>query len=289
MCGKLSKPTELSGGLILLAFALWACVPRIALSQTPSPLQEWQYSSGIVLQKMFQPDIPEWRVMLGAAVETSPLYDGAQRYHVQAGPVINIRYRDRAFASTGEGLGMNILSGVNYRAGIAIGYDLGRKVSDDYTHLHGLGDINAAPMITMFASYAISKKFPLVLRVNVRRIVGGDDGLLGDFGAYMPLPGSSKTLVMFSGPSITVANRQYQQHLFGVSPMQAITSGHPAYEAHGGLNAVGFGFSATRFVAKHWLINADAAVNRLLGSATASPLNQSTVQGVLALSVVYVW
>jgi outer membrane scaffolding protein for murein synthesis (MipA/OmpV family) len=274
---------------MLLAVALCCGLPQRAPAQTPSPLQEWQYSSGIILQKMFQPDLPAWRVVLGAAVETAPLYDGAQRYRVQGGPVINIRYRDLVYLSTGEGLGVNLLSGPNYRAGIAVGYDLGRKVADDYTHLHGLGNLSAAPMVRAYASYAISKKLPLVFRADVRQIIGGADGLLADFGIYMPLPGSSKTFIMFAGPSITVADRLYQQHLYGVSPAQAMASGRPEYAAHGGANSVGFGFSATRIIADHWLINADSAANWLLGSARASPLSQSTLQAVLALSIAYSW
>ena len=139
---------------------LWACSPSTALSQTPSPLQEWQYSSGIVLERMFEPNLPDWRVVLGAGAEAKPLYDGAQLSRVQGGPVINIRYNDIAFVSVGEGVGVNVLRGENYRAGVVLGYDLGRRVEDDIGHLHGLGDIGRAPAVKLFVSYAISKEFP---------------------------------------------------------------------------------------------------------------------------------
>jgi outer membrane scaffolding protein for murein synthesis (MipA/OmpV family) len=259
------------------------------LSQTPSPLQEWQYSSGIVLEKMFKPNLPEWRVVLGAAAEARPLYDGAELYRVQGGPVINIRYRDIAFVSVGEGIGVNVLRGENYRAGILLGYDLGRRVSDDYGHLHGLGDIGRAPVIELFASYAISKEFPLVFRGDVRQMIGGADGLVADLGAYMPLPGSSKKLIMFAGPSITYADHRYLQKEFGVTPTQALASGYPIYNVHAGTNAVGLGFSATRFITDHWLVNMDTAVNHLLGSARESPITQKTVQRALAISFAYTW
>jgi outer membrane scaffolding protein for murein synthesis (MipA/OmpV family) len=268
---------------------LWAGVPSTALSQTPSPLQEWQYSGGIVLERLFEPDLPEWRVVLGVAAEAKPLYDGASLSRVQGGPVINIRYRDIAFVSVGEGVGVNLLHGENYRAGVLIGYDLGRRVSDDLGHLRGLGDIGRAPAVEAFASYAISKEFPLVLRGDVRQIVGGADGLVADVGAYMPLPGSSKKLIMFAGPSVTYANHRYLQKEFGVTPAQALASGYPVYDAHAGTNAMGLGFSATRFITDHWLINMDAAVDRLLGSARESPITQRTVQRALALSFAYTW
>jgi outer membrane scaffolding protein for murein synthesis (MipA/OmpV family) len=289
MHGNIPGAAKISHWLACLACILWACMPSSASAQTPSPLQEWQYSSGIVLERLFKPDLPEWRVVLGAAAEAKPLYDGAALSRVQGGPVINIRYRDIAFVSVGEGVGVNLLHGENYRAGVLLGYDLGRRVSDDYGHLHGLGDIGRAPTVEAFASYAISKAFPLVLRGDVRQIVGGADGLVADLGAYMPLPGSSKKLIMFAGPSITYADHRYLQKEFGVTPAQALASGYPIYEVHAGSDAVGFGFSVTRFITDHWLINLDTAVNHLLGSARDSPITQRTVQRALALSFAYTW
>lgn len=242
-----------------------------------------------MLERLFQPDVPEWRVILGAAAEARPVYDGSAATRVFGGPVINVRYRDLAFASVGEGIGVNLLHGDNYRAGVLLGYDLGRRVSDDYTHLHGLGDIGRAPAAKVFASYAVSKSFPLVLRGNVRQILGGADGVVADIGAYMPLPGSSKKLIMFFGPSVTWADHRYQQKEFGVTPAQSLASGYPLYAAHAGNNEAGLGFSATRFLTEHWLINADAAVNRLLGSSRDSPITQRATQRALALSINYNW
>jgi outer membrane scaffolding protein for murein synthesis (MipA/OmpV family) len=289
MNGFFVGTAKVSRLLVYLAFMLWAGAASNASAQTPSPLQEWQYSSGIVLERLFKPDLPEWRVVLGAAAEAKPLYDGAELSRVEGGPVINIRYRDIAFVSIGEGVGVNLLRGDHYRAGILLGYDLGRRVSDDIGHLHGLGDIGRAPTVEAFASYAISKEFPLVLRGDVRQIVGGADGLVADLGAYMPLPGSSRKLIMFAGPSITYADHRYLQKEFGVTPAQALASGYPIYDVHAGSDAVGVGFSVTRFITDHWLINMDTAVNHLLGSARDSPITQRTVQRALALSFAYTW
>jgi outer membrane scaffolding protein for murein synthesis (MipA/OmpV family) len=238
---------------------------------------------------MFEPEVPEWQMVLGAAAEYKPLYDGAELTRTVGGPVINIRYRDIAFASTGEGLGVNLLRGENYRAGVALCYDLGRYVHQDVAHLNGLGDIVHAPAIKAFASYAISKSFPLVVRGDVRQILGGADGLVADLDVFMPLPGSSKRLVMFAGPSFTYADHRYMQKEFGVTTTQSIASGYPVYDAHAGSDAVGFGFSGTGFITEHWLINLDTAVNRLLGSARESPITQKTTQHAFALSVAYQW
>jgi outer membrane scaffolding protein for murein synthesis (MipA/OmpV family) len=262
---------------------------RTASAQTPSPMQEWQYSGGIILARLFEPNLPDWRDILGVAAESQPVYMGAHAYKVQGGPVINIQYKDIAFASTGDGIGINFLRGDHYRVGAAIAYDLGRKERDDYGNLRGMGDISAAPAAKLFATYVLSKKFPLILRVDARQILGGADGTVGDVGVYMPLPGSSKKFVMFAGPSVTFATHRYLQSEFGVTPEQSLASGHPVFDAHAGMQSAGVGFSATGFLTAHWLLNIDAAITKLKGSPDISPVTQTSTQRELALSINYQW
>jgi outer membrane scaffolding protein for murein synthesis (MipA/OmpV family) len=129
----------------------------------------------------------------------------------------------------------------------------------------------------------------VVLRAGVRQVIGraGANGLLGDLEAYMPLPGSSRTLAMIAGPSVTLANHSYTQRVFGVSDSQAAASAYPEYNAHGGLEAVGLGFSITRLITTSWLINTDVAIHRLIGSASESPVTRSSVQGVVEVAIAY--
>src|SRR6202043_3753688 len=145
-------------------------------------------------------------------------------------------------------------------------YDPGRRVKDDNTNLHGMGAISPAPAAKLFASLVLSRKFPLILRVDVRQILGGANGTVGDVAVYMPLPGSSKKFVMFAGPSITLATHRYLKSEFGVTPAQSLASGHRVFDPHAGTDAVGVGFSATRFITEHWLLNLDAALSKLKGS-----------------------
>jgi outer membrane scaffolding protein for murein synthesis (MipA/OmpV family) len=286
---KTLAPRWVLSSLAIVGLLLGAGWSAPAFSQTPSPLQEWQYSSGIVLYKMFKSDVPDWQIETGLAETSRPLYTGSNDYRQLTGPVIDVRYKDIAFASIGEGLGVNLLRGDNYRAGIALGYDMGREAHDDLTQLKGLGNITSAPVVKLFASYAISRSFPLVFNMDVRQYVGGADGVVGDFSIYAPLPGSSEKLVMFAGPSITLATRLHMQTEFGVSATQSAASGYEPYMAHGGLEQAGFGFSATRFFGKHWFLNMDLAASRLFGSADESPVSKTGVQGVLDVAVAYKW
>jgi outer membrane scaffolding protein for murein synthesis (MipA/OmpV family) len=95
--------------------------------------------------------------------------------------------------------------------------------------------------------------------------------------------------VLFAGPSITFADRRYLQRAIGVSQSQASASGYAVFDAHAGTEAIGLGLSATRFITPRWLVNVDAAINRLCGSARESPITQQETQHVLALSVIYGW
>jgi outer membrane scaffolding protein for murein synthesis (MipA/OmpV family) len=275
--------------LACAALLICAFAARKASAQTPSPMQEWQYSGGIILARLFEPNLPEWRDILGLAAETQPAYAGAHAYRVQGGPVINIQYKDIAFASIGDGIGYNFLRGDHYRVGAAIAYDFGRRERDDYANLRGMGDISAAPVAKLFATYVLSKKFPLILRVDARQILGGANGTVGDVGIYIPLPGSSRKFVMFAGPSVTLATHRYLQSEFGVTPAQSLASGHPVFDAHAGMESVGMGFSATRFLTAHWLINMDAAISKFKGSPDVSPVTETSTQREIALTLNYQW
>ena len=276
--------------LAVLAFLFMVCNSQAVLAQTPSPLQEWQYSGGIILARLFQPDLPEWRTVLGLAAEVQPVYDGAAASRVQGGPVINIHYKDVAFISTGEGIGYNVLRGDHYQVGVGVTYDFGRKEKADFTNLRGMGDIGAAPVGKVYASWVLSRKFPMILRVSARQFIGGSQGAVGDAGVYLPLPGSSRTFVMFAGPSITFGTTHYLQTLYGVTPQQSRDSGHPVYGIpHSGTVAAGVGFSATKFITPHVLLNMDAAINQIRGSAAHSPIVEQRTGRVLALSMAYQW
>lgn len=273
--------------LPLLAGLVMMAVAAPARAQTPSPLAEWQYSSGIQLRRLFEPQVPTWQVDIGLAASTSPLYPGAGRYQVRPGPAIDIRYKDRAFLSTGEGLGANLFSFRHVRFGAAIAYNLGRSPHEDGKALTGLGTIHPSPEIKIFADYTISKSFPLDIRLDVRKQIGGTYGYIGDLGAYMPMPGSSQSFVWFAGPTITAADARYMQGWFGVSRTQAASTHYRRYNAYGGLESAGFGISASWVVTDHIILSADGAVQRLLGAAAQSPITDARWQATGSLSALY--
>jgi outer membrane scaffolding protein for murein synthesis (MipA/OmpV family) len=251
-----------------------------ASAQTPSPFTHWQNAAGVVLAPLGGP-VPEWRVTAGFGAAYIPRYEGSNSYKVNPAPAFDIRWRDIAFLSSGDGLGVNILRGETYRAGLAVGYDIGRD-QDAAGRLNGIGNVNPAPEIRAFAEIAL---LPFVLDINIRRAIGGHDGLLGDFGAYLPVVGT-KELVVFIGPSVTFANRRYMQSYFGVSTAQSMGSNahFPVYRAGSGVKSYAFGADALYHITEHLFVDTDIALTRLADSAANSPIVQDKNQ--LGVSVI---
>jgi outer membrane scaffolding protein for murein synthesis (MipA/OmpV family) len=259
-------------------------------AQTPSPLQEWQYSSGLILERMFESQVTDIHTVLGAGAEVQPAYEGSRAYRLRGGPAIDVQYKDVAFISTGDGVGYNLVHRRGLEVGVSLAYDLGRKERLDYGNLTGMGDKPISIVPKWFLTWVVSDQFPLVVRADARHLLRTGGGTVGDIGAYLPLPGSSPGFAAFLGPSVTLANRRYLRDLYGVTSEQSIVSGHPIYEVqNAGVDAVGLGLSATWRLSRRYILNANGAVNRLGHEAADSPLVERASACVLALSLDYHW
>jgi outer membrane scaffolding protein for murein synthesis (MipA/OmpV family) len=254
-----------------------------AAAQTPSPLGYWQYSVGEVLEGSQDEAPPEWAITLGGGALIQPKFEGAKHYEGEPSVIIDIRYRDIAFASDGEGIGVNLLHGRNYRAGVALAYDLGRDQHDD-PHLKGLGNIDTAPEAKLFAEYFL---LPVVFSAALHQGIGGHNGLLGELGAYIPLPLFDQKLIIFTGPSLTLANGEYMRSYFGVSAKQAAATSFRQFSARGGFKSTGWGATAIYRIDDNWLIVSDFAYERLIGDAANSPIVETSSQFTANLNLAY--
>ncbi len=251
------------------------------LAQNPSPLANWQYSAGEVLAKLGG-KLPDWRISLGGGIEFEPLYEGSNRYRVLPSVVVDIRYKDIAFLSDGEGLGVNLLRGETYRAGVAFDYDLGRS-SDLQQRLSGLPNIGPAAEAKLFAQWFIKA---VVLTVDLRKGIGGHNGVIGDVGAYVPMK-IADGFYAFTGPSVTLADSRYMQAYFGVTPVEAQASQLHAFTARGGLDRAGWGLTTVYQWTEHWWVEAEGAWQYLLGDAGRSPITQARGEFTADANLIY--
>ena len=280
---RLPRPrVAIRAGAAVSGFLL-LCVAADAGAQTTSPLPEWEYSAGQLLRSYFMGDkLPTLAASVGVSAEVFPKFDGSSHYGVLGGPTFDIRYRDIAFLSTGEGLGVNILRGTHYRSGIALTYELGRSNNESVV-LRGLGDVHAAPELKVFAEGLV---FPVVIRADIRRALGGYNGWAADFAVYLPITGSKK-FYMLVGPSIAFGDSSYMRHFFGITETESQTSGLPVYTPGAGIKSINFGTNATLFVTDHWFLNSVLAVDRLLGGAAGSPTTSERMQFATTFTVGY--
>lgn len=255
-----------------------------SFAQSPSPYPEWIYSAGIPLYPTFRAEVPTWDVAVGLSYEQVSRYAGASRSKPVFGPLVDIRYKDIAFASTAEGIGVNLLSSKSYRAGVAISYNLGRDEQDD-SRLNGLGTIHPTAEFKVFGEYVL---YPVVIRAAVRQAFSGYGGMIGDLSVYMPVYGSSdNTFFVMAGPALTFEDSKAAQAFFGVSAAQSASSGLPAYSARAGMRSASFGINITKLLGEHWFINGTFAAKYLADEVADSPIVLRRSEGVGGLTVGY--
>lgn len=255
----------------LVAFSSFIDFP--AFAQTPSPFASWQNDEGTILRGIGGP-IPDWDIVAGGGVAVIPDYEGSNEYSIVPAPVIDIRYKDIAFLSTGEGLGVNLLHGQNYRAGIALGYDVGHS-EHAARFINGTGGIPPSVEPRVFAEWFW---LPFIVSADIRRVIGGTNGMAGDLGIYMSVIGT-ENFVVFAGPSVTAADNHYMQNSFGVGTTQANPNSRFApYRAEGGLANANFGISTLYHFTEQLMLSTDIGYERLVGDAAGSPLVQSRNQ-----------
>ena len=74
------------------------------------------------------------------------------------------------------------------------------------------------------------------------------------------------------GPRLTWSDDRYQEAWFGVTPDAALTSGLPAYDPGGGVQAYGAAASFLTQLGPRWGIYTYAKYDRLTGDAADSPI-----------------
>ena len=264
---------KLAQAAIGLAAALLVESSAPALAQTPSPLGFWQFSAGQVLVPV--EEAPAWRITVGPTYQIQPKYEGSQHYMFQPGLNFEVRYHERLYLSTGEGLGYDVLRGRNYRAGLGITYDLGRRINT--SELAGLNKVRAAPQFRVYGEYVLRPKlmdqeFPLILSLTMYRAIGGYDGFNADAGAYMPIAGSiEKRWFVFAGASANFADEDTLQAYFGVTPEESARSGYRVYHPQNSFRSYGAGIDAGWYFTEHWLISGSVGSKWLTDDAAHSP------------------
>lgn len=265
-----------------LAVAALALVAGTAGADATSALPQWQRSAGVLLDSYSEGAPPEWSYFLGGGAEVLPAYDGSDRRKYQVFPLADVRWRDVAYASVNEGIGVNLAHGKDHRAGVSVNWDFGRDRSTAGTR--GIDRLRSGPVADLYAEQVFFRGF--VGRIDVRHLLVRDTGTEVEGGAYAAIP-LGDSIVVFAGPSLTWADARAMQSRFAVSAADAAASGFPEYSIHSGLKAATAGLSAVWLVDEHWIAEAFGGYSRLLGRAANSPLTQSAANASIGTVIGY--
>jgi outer membrane protein len=229
-----------------------------------------------------------WTVTLGLGGTLQPSYGGADSSMLSPKPIISVRRAGtpERFKSLRDNPSFALIDYGRFRAGPVGAFKSARKASD-HSELRGLNDVKFAVEIGGFAEYYAFDW--LRVRAEVRRGFNGHEGIVADFSADVIVP-LNERMTFSAGPRYTLTDAKYASTYFGVSTVEALASGLPAYDAKGGSNSVGAGAQLRYRLDPQWELRGYVEYDRLLGSAADSPLVKfrgSTNQVTYGIGVAY--
>jgi outer membrane scaffolding protein for murein synthesis (MipA/OmpV family) len=252
---------------------------------------------------------------LGLGAVSAPRYEGARERRVAALPVLQFEWSNGIFIS-GMSAGMHLSGAPSVEYGPLLALQPRRNESGN---ANGIGGIDSAGqptlvvpqpplVVTRFA--AGSSRLDGMDPIGARLLAGGffnyylsphlrlTSSLLYGSGnerkgatwrigvqRIAAEAGSHHSVSLSAG--LTLANRDYNQAFFGVSPTEAQRSGHGAYQAAGGLKDAFVGARWNWALAPSWLVTSSLQGTRLLGSAKDSPLVERPTNLTVSTALAY--
>jgi outer membrane scaffolding protein for murein synthesis (MipA/OmpV family) len=261
-------------------------MPNLRIYSVSSIVIACLFASPVLAQQNSEEEPRRTRVALGPQI--TPSYPGSDEVSFRPFFDLSRAWGDDEFEfeAPDEGFGFAFLRGDSFSAGPSLGFE-GKRSSSDVGG--ALPDVDISIELGAFAHYQLTDS--IRLRAEGRQAVSGHDGFIGHLGAdYVWREGDQQLLSI--GPRVTVTDSNYQDAYFGVRPEDAATSGLTAYDAGGGVQAVGATAGYIRQLTPRWGIYSYAKYDRLVGDPADSPLverfgSQDQFSGGIALTYTF--
>ena len=209
-----------------------------------------------------------YRVRVGIGAQIQPDFPGADEMEWAPYPHIAIAKGDEPFASGApdDSFDIRLISTGGFAAGPVAKIASGRRDSKVGAPV---GDVPTTIEAGAFVQQRLGESFRL--RGEVRKGIGGHDGLVGTIGGdYMTRDGDN--FVFSVGPRLVFSNSRYQRAYWGVTPEAALASGLPVYRPGGGLHAIALVSGVDYALGGGWGLFGFARYERLVGDAKKSPI-----------------
>jgi outer membrane protein len=217
----------------------------------------------------------ETKITLGLGAAYLPRYAGSDEYKATALPVISVVTSWGGFIDAGEGIGYRRSFGDKFIASAAIGYDAGRKDSNQNfkagsDKLKGMGEVKGAALLNLSLGYRLTQNLtlsagasqPLSNRDRGRNYYAKADATV------MTMP---RDKLAVAGSALFGSN-DYNQSYFGVTANQSATSGYTRYTPGAGLYAVKAAITWTHRFDENWSLLAATEATRYMKKAGDSPI-----------------
>lgn len=224
--------------------------------------------------------------LVGLGLVAGTQYRGSDQRKNAVFPLVDYQWANGWFAGTGNGVGYNFSKRSDLQYGARLTADFGRKASDSAS-LNGMGDVDAKPELGAFLNYSVS---PNVTITSSLRAGSAQDaaGVLLDLGAVYSVVVAPQWRLA-TGVATTVANANYMQSYFGVTPTQSANSGYVPYTPSAGIRDVRANLSANYRWDARTSITTGVSFSGLSDDAKKSPLvrQSETTSLILALSYAF--
>ncbi len=152
--------------------------------------------------------------------------------------------------------------------------------------LQGMHDIKARVQGGAFLNYYLT---PLLRLSNSLLYGAGNerDGTIWHIGLQHMATEYSPHHKLSVSVGINLVTRKYNAAFFGVTPEEALASGHPVYQPGGGLRDYYVGAGWNWALSPSWMVTSAARLSRLRGDARHSPLVERPTNFSVSSGLVY--
>lgn len=209
-----------------------------------------------------------WRVRVGIGPQVQPEFPGSDSVELLPDPEFAYARGDSpfGFGAQDDSLSFALFNTGGFSLGPALAISQHREDSDVGAPV---GDVKRTVEIGGFVQQFLGENFRL--RAEVRKAIGGHDGLIGSVGAdYVARDGDRYAISV--GPRLRFADSKYMDSFYGVDPAVALITGLPVYDPDGGVDAVGAISSFNYSIGGPWGVFGYGRYDRLVGDAKDSPI-----------------
>jgi outer membrane protein len=232
----------------------------------------------------------------GIGVGAYPDYLGSDDYNVGAAPFGRINLGGDRFAQVmANDVRVNLLDSPNWRLGPEFFWRFGREDVDNDA-VRRVHEVDDSADVGLFGGYVWRDPQEVRKQAGVGGFALWDvsdshDGWTAGVNAWGMYP-VARPVTLAAGAGMTYGSTDYMDTYFGVTNVDSLRSGLPAYTAGSGVRDARGWVVAMLHLSPQWHLGAGVLYSRLLGDAADSPLvsdEGSKNQWVYGAGALYAW